>query len=244
MKKTIFHEKVLRQVKYQSKPVVVSLHNVSKKYLIHHEKPTFVETVEKKLRREVDQEFWALKDVNLLVHQGEKVGFYGPNGAGKTTLLKLISGIAYPTQGKVTTKGKVISLIDLEAGFHPDLSGQENIFLNGSLIGMTTKEIEDHFRAIVDFSGLGNFITAPLYTYSTGMKLRLGFSIAIHASPDVLILDEMIMVGDKEFNAKVQKIITQYFKDDKKTLVVVSHFYDYLKDNCTRLIEIEANANR
>lgn len=230
----IIKEKILRKSKNLGE-VVIDLQNVGKKYIVHHEKPTLAEDVGRKLRLQKEKEYWALSDVNLQIKKGEKVGFYGPNGAGKTTLLKIIAGISAPTIGKVKTKGRIISLIDLEAGFHPDLTGQENIFLNGLIIGMSKEEIEAKFSDIVNFAGIGEFITAPLYTYSSGMKLRLGFSVAIYANPDILLLDEIINMGDKDFQEKSGKAIKNTFKSNTVVLMV-SQWLEYLEQNCTRLI--------
>lgn len=234
-KNTSLIEKSL--IKRSASPPVIKLNSIGKKYIIHHEKPTLVENIHRVLKKQGVEEYWALRDVNLTIGKGEKVGFYGPNGAGKTTLLKIISGITCPTVGKVRTTGRIISLIDLEAGFHPDLTGQENIFLNGLVIGMSKEEIQSKFKSIVKFADIGDFITAPLYTYSNGMKLRLGFSIAIHADPDILILDEIITVGDENFSKKAVKILKSMFRK-KKTILLVSHNLDFLKENCDRLIYV------
>src|SRR3989304_6408892 len=167
--------------------IAVKLTAVSKKYIVHHEKPTLVENI---LSRGKNEEFWALKDINLTIQKGEKVGIIGPNGSGKTTLLEIIAGITSSTKGKVATYGKLVSLIELEAGFHPELTGEENIFLNGLLVGMPKEEVRTKFKDIVSFADIGRFIDAPFYTYSEGMKLRLGFSILAHTSPDIVLLDE------------------------------------------------------
>ncbi|MDQ3008358.1 MAG: ATP-binding cassette domain-containing protein, partial [bacterium] len=180
----------------------------------------------------------ALDEVDLTIFAGEKVGIVGPNGSGKTTLLKVIVGITNASKGSVKTAGKVVSLIDLEAGFHPDLTGEENIFLNGMIIGMTKQEIEERFAEIVAFADIGDFIDSPLYTYSEGMKLRLGFAVAVHADPDVLILDEGITVGDVNFKIKSEKKIKEFFKA-KKTILVVTHWVEFLQKNCNRIITME-----
>lgn len=233
---TILTEQVLRKTNNQS-PVVIDLKNIGKRYIVHHEKPTLAEDVSRKLRFQKEEEYWALRGVNLQIRKGEKVGFYGPNGAGKTTLLKIIAGISAPTEGRVTTRGRIISLIDLEAGFHPDLTGQENIFLNGLVIGMSKKEIEAKFTKIVDFAGIDDFITAPLYTYSSGMKLRLGFSVAIHAEPDILLLDEVMNMGDADFQRKSKQKIDKIFKSGA-TILMVSHWIEFLKRNSSISIKV------
>jgi ABC-type polysaccharide/polyol phosphate transport system ATPase subunit len=233
---TVFKEKTLRNRK-KSGEVVINLTDVSKKYIITHDKPTLIEDVNRILRFEKKEEYWALENVNLKIHKGEKIGLFGANGAGKTTLLKIIARISSPTSGKVQTKGRIISLIDLAAGFHPDLTGQENIFLNGLVIGMSREEIRDKFNQIIDFAGIGDFVTAPLYTYSNGMKLRLGFSIAIHAKPNILLLDEVMSMGDRDFQEKSRQVMKKMFNNDV-TLILVSHFVDHLKKYCNRLIEI------
>lgn len=207
----------------------VRLTNISKKYIIHYERPTLVENI---LGRGIRGEFWALKDINLTVRKGEKVGVIGPNGSGKTTLLKIIAGITSPTSGTVETCGKIVSLIELQAGFHADLSGRENIMLNGLLIGMSKKLIRERMKDIIDFSDIGKFIDAPFYTYSSGMALRLGFSIAVHADLDILILDENIAVGDQDFIAKSQKKMREFFRQNK-TVILVSHWLEFIKNNCT-----------
>lgn len=236
---TILEEKIIRNRKHTN-DVVISLSDISKKYIITHEKPTLVEDVSRILRFQKKEEYWALQNVNLEIYKGEKVGFYGPNGVGKTTLLKIIAGISSPTSGKVKTKGKIVSLISLDAGFHPDLTGQENIFLNGLIIGMSKAEIEAKFKQIIDFAGIGDFITAPLYTYSSGMRLRLGFSIAIHSQPDILLLDEIISMGDESFRKKTSSLMKKMFANGA-TLLLVSHQLEYLEANCNRLIELKRN---
>lgn len=221
-------------IKKSSKKLAVVLSAVTKKYILHHQKPTFSEHV---LHGFHNENFLALKSVNLKIKQGEKIGIIGKNGSGKTTLLKIIAGITTPTSGKVQTHGKVVSLIDLESGFHPDLSGQENIYLNGLLIGMSKEEITQKLETIIDFAAIGKFINEPLFTYSQGMKLRLGFSVAVHANPDILILDEGISVGDQNFQEKSMKKIEEFFIA-KKTIIIVTHQLDFLKKNTDRIIWI------
>ncbi|PIU73454.1 sugar ABC transporter ATP-binding protein [Candidatus Shapirobacteria bacterium CG06_land_8_20_14_3_00_40_12] len=212
--------------------LAVKLVNISKIYQLHHEKPTLVENIFRKNSRE---KFVAIDNINLEIEKGEKVGIIGPNGSGKTTLLKLISGIATPNQGKVQTWGKLVSLIDLSAGFHPELTGIENVYQNAMLLGMNRKETGNKLKEIADFADIGGFFDAPMYTYSDGMKLRLGFSVAIAAEPDVLILDEGVAVGDENFQKKSSDKIEEFFRQ-KKTIIVVSHWLEYIKRNCKRII--------
>ena len=179
-----------------------------------------------------------LDSLSFQIRKGEFVSIIGPSGCGKTTLLKLISGIATPSKGSIKTWGKVVSLIDLSAGFHPELTGQENIFLNGLLVGMGRNEVRDKYEEIVSFADIGDFIDAPLYTYSSGMRLRLGFSIAVSANPDILILDEGIAVGDEDFQKKSSRKIDGFFKQ-KKTIISVTHWMEYLRDHCSRILRLD-----
>lgn len=221
-------KKIVRQ------PVVI-LQNVTKQYQLLHEKPTFSEQV---IMRKHSEIYTALANVSIKFYKGEKIGIIGKNGSGKTTLLKIIAGITTPTIGTVETVGRIVSLIDLEAGFHPELTGEENIFLNGLLVGMTKQEIKKKFEKITQFADIGKFIDSPMFTYSQGMKLRLGFSIAIHADPDILILDEGIGVGDADFHEKSNKKIREFFNQGK-TIFIVTHWLDYLKKNCSKFVHLE-----
>ncbi len=233
---TVLQEKTIKKRKV-SNEVAISLSNIGKKYTITHEKPTLVEDVSRILHFQKKQEYWALKNVDLKIYKGEKVGLYGPNGIGKTTILKIIAGISAPTEGKIKTKGRTVSLIDLEAGFHPDLTGQENIFLNGLIIGMEKNEIKEKFNKIVDFAGIGDFITAPLYTYSSGMKLRLGFSVAIHSNPEILLLDEVINAGDEKFREKVWNVLLKMF-DEEITVLMASQWLEILNKHMSKIISL------
>jgi ABC-type polysaccharide/polyol phosphate transport system ATPase subunit len=214
--------------------VAVSLVHISKKYEIHHEKPTLVE----KFVIGRNETFWALKDINVTIKKGEKVGIMGPNGSGKTTLLKIIAGITTPTSGIVKTNGKIVSLIDLEAGFHLDLTGEQNIYLNAMLFGMNKRIVEHTIDRIIAFAGVGKFIDAPLFTYSEGMKLRLGFSVAVHANPDIFLLDEGISVGDADFQEKTSKKIKDIYRSGK-SIIIVSHWLEYIQKNCDRIITLQ-----
>jgi len=213
--------------------IAIHLNNVSKRYILHHYKPTLAESIF--TRRE---EFWALKNINLEIKKGEKLGIIGPNGAGKSTLLKIICRITAPTKGTVFTNGKIASLIELSAGFHPDLTGHENIFINGLLLGMNRKEIKKNYKKIVDFSGIGKFIDTALHTYSSGMKARLGFSVAVHSNPDILIIDEVITAGDEQFRKKAYQKMQDFFKQEK-TIIFVAHNLETIKRVCSKTLWLE-----
>jgi len=219
----------------QSRESVIILKNVSKQYVIHHEKPTLVE----KFYKGADEKFWALNKISLTIKKGERVGIIGPNGSGKTTLLKVISGITSPSSGSVTTRGKVVSLIDLEAGFHPDLTGYQNIFLNGMIIGMSKSDILKKLQNIISYAELDQFIDTPLFTYSQGMKLRLGFAITIHSEPDIIILDENLSVGDQYFQGKAVDTINTLVRKNRVTLVYVSHSLLTLRHLCTKIFWLQ-----
>jgi len=209
----------------------IQLTNVTKTYTIHHDKPTLVE----KFVKGRDETFTALNKINLTIKKGEKIGIIGPNGSGKTTLLKIIAGITTPTKGTVETNGRIVSLIDLEAGFHPDLTGYQNIFINGLLLGLQKKEIIKRLPQIIAYADIKQFIDAPLFTYSTGMKLRLGFSVAIHADPDILILDEGMNVGDTAFQKKAGSQIQKLFAKNK-TILIVSQYKNIIEHYAKRII--------
>lgn len=215
------------------RPIAIQFINVGKKYEIHHEKPTLIEKL-----GEQNETYWALKNVNITIKKGERVGIIGSNGAGKTTLLKIIAGITTPTEGRVVTVGKVVSLIGLDAGFNPELSGVENIFLNGLLLGMSRREIQSKLKSIIRFADIHRYIDVPLYTYSSGMKMRLGFSIAAHTKPDILVLDEGMSVGDERFRHKSYQKIQQLIREGV-TLILVSHVMEHIRQDVQRIILLE-----
>ena len=180
---------------------------------------------------------WALKDVSFEVKEGEALGIIGPNGAGKTTILKLLSNITKPSSGNIWTKGRISALIEIGAGFHPDLTGRENIYLSGSILGLSKKEIERKFESIVEFSGLENFIDTPVKRYSSGMYVRLGFAVAAHIEPDILLIDEVLAVGDIAFQRKcLQKI--QQMRNSGVTIVFVSHDLESVRRICPNALFI------
>src|ERR1035441_7329826 len=181
------------------------------------------------------EEFWALKNVALQVREGETVGSRGRNGAGKSTLLKCICGVLQPTSGEVVVRGKLAGLLELGAGFQQDLSGRENIYLNGSLLGMSKKEVDKVFDAIVDFSELEEFIDGQVKFYSSGMYVRLGFAVAVNVDPDILVIDEVLAVGDERFQRKCIDRIKQ-FQREGRTILLVTHSPDQVRTICDRAV--------
>ena len=177
--------------------------------------------------------FKALDDVTFDVHQGETVALLGFNGSGKSTLLKLISGVLRPDGGRIRTRGRVAGLIEVGAGFHPDLTGRENVFLNGAILGMTKKQIEDAYDSIVEFSEIPDFMDTEVKFYSSGMFLRLAFAVAVHSDPEVFLIDEILAVGDEPFQRKCLDEI-RGLSDQGKTLVIVSHDLNMVSDLCER----------
>jgi lipopolysaccharide transport system ATP-binding protein len=182
--------------------------------------------------------FWALRDISLSVYPGETVGLVGRNGAGKTTLLKTLANIVGPDHGRLRVRGTVGCLLSFGVGFNANLSGRENIYLNGSILGLSRRKIGERLDHIIEFSELGRFIDAPVRTYSAGMKGRLGFSIAVHIDPDVLLLDEVLSVGDAAFRAKAGSILDR-FRRERKTVVMASHNMDLICTECTRAIWLD-----
>ena len=215
---------------------IIRLENVSVRYNLPSERiGTFKEYVIRILQRKIRfNSFWALRDVNLLVYPGEVLGIIGKNGAGKSTILKVISRVLRPTEGRVVVYGKIAPLLELGAGFHPELTGRENVFLNGSLLGYSRLEMKMCFQDILDFSELHDFIDAPIRTYSSGMYTRLGFAVATAHQPDILIIDEVLGVGDEAFQLKCADRIAQFQKNGT-TILFVSHSMDPIKKLCNRV---------
>jgi lipopolysaccharide transport system ATP-binding protein len=181
------------------------------------------------------KEFWALKDVNLQLRRGESLGLVGANGSGKTTLLRIISGLIRPEMGKVRVKGKVAPLIALGAGFNPILTGRENIYANMSILGLSTREIDDRLDAVVDFAEIGDALDSPVYSYSSGMAARLGFACAIHTEPDILLMDEVLSVGDIKFRSKCDRRLAE-LSQKGTSFVIVSHYFQGILNLCTSAI--------
>ena len=219
---------------------------VSKRFLLPQEaRPAVNTNFFERLRRRRDriEEFWALRDISFEIAQGESVGVLGANGSGKSTILKLIVQILHPTHGHVTTHGRVAALLELGAGFHSDLSGRDNIYLNGSLLGLSKREIDRIFDSVVDFAELDQFIDTPVKHYSSGMYMRLGFSIAVHSLPDILLIDETLAVGDQAFQAKCLTRIHE-IKKLGTTIMLVSHSSDAVRELCERGMWVEHGSLR
>ena len=221
------------------KPVII-LDNVSVQYRAPEEViRTFKEYAIQIVKRNVRfREFLALNHIDLQVLDGEILGIIGRNGAGKSTLLKVISRVLIPTEGRVRLRGKVSPLLELGAGFHPELTGRENIFLNGTLLGHSRREIEEHLPEIIEFAELGQFIDAPLRTYSSGMIARLGFSVATTWKPEILILDEVLAVGDEAFRQKCRERMEKY-RDHGTTTLLVTHDSNTVETLCTRAVWLD-----
>jgi ABC-type polysaccharide/polyol phosphate transport system ATPase subunit len=181
--------------------------------------------------------FYALRDVSFTIRQGETVGIVGRNGSGKSTILKLIAGVMAPSAGDVRVYGRVSPLIELGAGFHPDLTGRENVHMNASILGMSSKEIKAQFQAIVDFAELWDFIDTPVKRYSSGMYIRLGFAVAVHSNPEILLVDEVLSVGDTYFQEKCLAKMHE-FQAKGTTMVLVSHSLDLVQSFCERVLFI------
>lgn len=215
----------------------VRFDSVGKKYLVYNRrKPTFLSSI---LNLENKEVFWALKNFTLDIKKGDKVGIVGKNGAGKSTLLKLVAGISTPTTGNIITSGKVVSLLDPNAGFHPDFTGYENIRLNGLLLGMENEEINSKMDDIIKFADIGKFINEPFYTYSGGMRLRLGFSICMFANADTFLFDETIFAGDQFFIKKVYEKLVELFAKKDITLLITTHVPELLGDYCNKGLWID-----
>ena len=222
------------------KDIVISVDNVSMRFNISKEKiDSIKEYAIKILKRQLMyREFHALENVSFDIKRGEVVGLVGLNGSGKSTMLKIIAGVMKPTCGKVSVNGSVAPLIEVGAGFNGDLSGRENIFLNGYLLGFSKEYIREHMEEIIEFAELGEFIDVPLKNYSSGMKARLGFSIATTVKPQILIVDEVLAVGDHKFQEKCQKRISSMMENNT-TVLFVSHSIAQVQRLCTRCIWLE-----
>jgi len=224
----------------------VELSGVAKRYRLRHGwyvssiKDEVGRLTSRLLRRPVEprEEFWALRDITFSLRRGEVLGLIGMNGAGKSTLLKILSQVTVPTTGSFVTHGRLGSLIEIGAGFHPDLSGRENIFLNGSIMGMPRREVQQKFDQIVAFAEVERFIDTPIKFYSSGMQMRLGFAVAAHTDPDVLLIDEILAVGDASFQAKCLNKLAE-LKEQDKTIILVSHNLTNITDHSTKVLWLD-----
>ena len=231
---------------------VITVENISKQYIIDHQKGKGANTLrdviaanfrqvfngQKKQESVTREEFWALRDVNFSIEQGDRVGIVGHNGAGKSTMLKVLSKIIEPTTGTVRIRGRVASLLEVGTGFHPELTGRENIYLNGSLLGMSRNEIKKQFDEIVAFAGVEKFLDTPVKRYSSGMYVRLGFAISAHLDPEIMIVDEVLAVGDAEF----QKKSLGKMRDNSasgRTIIFVSHNLTAVQALCNKTLYFE-----
>ncbi|KQQ68800.1 ABC transporter ATP-binding protein [Microbacterium sp. Leaf320] len=220
-------------------PVVVRVENVSKSFQIRKDN-TLKDRVFHlgKLGREHRERFTAVDDVTLDIQAGTTVGLLGANGSGKSTLLKLIGGILAPTSGAIFARGRMAALLELGAGFHPDLSGRENVYLNAAILGLSKEEVDKQFDAIHEFSGIGEFIDSQVKFYSSGMFVRLAFAVAVHTDPDVLLVDEVLAVGDEAFQRKCMERIAQ-FRAEGRTIVLVSHSASQVQELCDRAVVLK-----
>jgi ABC-type polysaccharide/polyol phosphate transport system ATPase subunit len=245
--------------------IVISVENLSKSYLIGHQGPreryrslrdTLCLQAKNIGRRTIDtfrgrqmlqgdsvEEFWALTDVSFEIKQGEVLGVIGRNGAGKSTLLKVLSRITEPTRGRICVNGRVASLLEVGTGFHPELSGRDNIFLNGAILGMKKREIKTKFDEIVDFAGVEKFLDTPVKRYSSGMYVRLAFAVAAHLEPEILVVDEVLAVGDAEFQKKCLGKMQEVTRSEGRTIIFVSHDLNAISRLCTRCLYLKNGHN-
>jgi ABC-2 type transport system ATP-binding protein len=216
----------------------VSVEGVSKRFRLYHEKNQYLKSTVLRGKRAKFDEFWALQDISFEISSGSTFGIIGSNGSGKSTLLKCLAGILTPDKGSIAVRGRIAALLELGAGFHPEMSGRENIFLNGAILGMTQKELLRKMDSIIEFAGLEEFIDTPVKNYSSGMTVRLGFAIAINVDPEILIIDEVLAVGDSAFQQKCHEKIEE-FKHDGRTIILVSHGLGDVAQLCQTVAWIE-----
>jgi len=215
----------------------IEVQGVGKRFKRYKERPTSLKARVTKFRVRAE-EFWALKDVGFDVSEGSTTGLIGPNGSGKSTLLRIIAGILRPTEGSVATRGRIAALLELGAGFHPELTGRENVYLNASILGLSRKETEAAFDSIVDFAELEDFIDTQVKFYSSGMFVRLGFAVAVHVNPQILLIDEVLAVGDEAFQRKCLAKI-QSFQQEGRTIVFVTHAADLVRQICDHAVMLQ-----
>lgn len=237
---------------------IIKVENLGKKYLINHEQSVrytaLRDVITQKVKKifslpthlkpafsnNTTEEFWALKGVDFEIQQGDRVGIIGRNGAGKSTLLKILSRITEPTTGRIELNGRVASLLEVGTGFHPELTGRENIYLNGAILGMSRSEIRDKFDEIVAFSGVEKFLDTPVKRYSSGMYVRLAFSVAAHLEPEILVVDEVLAVGDADFQKKCLGKMQDISQNDGRTVIFVSHNVSAIQSLCSKSIVLSS----
>jgi ABC-2 type transport system ATP-binding protein len=218
------------------RPEVVRLNGVSKRFTVRKDSSLKERIVTfGRAGRRHRQDFWALSDVDLDIRAGATIGLIGHNGSGKSTLLKVIGGIIQPTSGTVEQRGRIAALLELGAGFHPDLTGRENVYLNAAVLGLSREETTANFDAILEFAGVGDFVDTQVKFYSSGMYVRLAFAIAVHTDPDILLVDEVLAVGDEQFQRKCLDKIEEFQKQGR-TIIIVSHALDQIESLCDRVI--------
>lgn len=217
---------------------VVSINNVAKRFVVHKDKSLKERVVNARASRAHREDFWALDDVSFDIKAGETIGLVGANGSGKSTLLKVIGGILTPDRGGVELRGRLAALLELGAGFHPDLTGRENVYLNAAILGLSDTETARHFDEIVAFSGIEDFIDTQVKFYSSGMYVRLAFAVAVHVDPDILLVDEVMAVGDEPFQRKCMDKIHE-FQDEGRTIVLVSHSAAQVREVCDRAVMLD-----
>ena len=224
-------------MKNKKSDIAIDVNHVTKTFKLYSDKPqTLKERLVRGWKNKIEERT-VLKDINLEIDKGETVALIGVNGSGKSTLLKLMTKIIYPNKGTLKTYGKLTSLLELGAGFHPDFTGRENIYFNAAIFGLTKKEINDRLQSIIEFSELGDFIDSPVRTYSSGMYMRLAFSVAINVDAEILLIDEILAVGDQHFQDKCFAKLEELAKSNM-TIVIVSHSLDSIKKLCNRAIWI------
>lgn len=224
-------------MKDKKEKLAIDVNNVTKSFKLYSDKPqTLKERIVRGWKNRTEERT-VLKNINIEIKKGETVALIGVNGSGKSTLLKLMTKIIYPNKGTLKTYGKLTSLLELGAGFHPDFTGRENIYFNAAIFGLTKKEIDDRLESIIEFSELGDFIDSPVRTYSSGMYMRLAFSVAINVDAEILLIDEILAVGDQHFQDKCFAKLEELAKS-KMTIVIVSHSLDSIRKLCERAIWI------
>ncbi|MER3388735.1 MAG: ABC transporter ATP-binding protein [Microcella sp.] len=219
-------------------PPAVIVDNVSKKFRLYKERNQTLKSAVMRGRKTVAEDFWAVRDVSFEVPQGHTFGLIGRNGSGKSTLLKTLARIYHPDQGTITLNGTAASMLEVGSGFHPELTGRENIYLNGSILGLSRKQVKAKFDDIVEFSGVEKFLEQPVKNYSSGMYVRLGFSVAVHTEPDILVVDEVLAVGDGAFREKSRLKFLE-FTGAGRTVIFVSHALNQVKEMCDQVAWLE-----